>query len=167
MLKGLFLKISRNAARKDMEKFLAYLQCGTDDEMAMMLCSTGLAIKGLRIGDVIRRPFPEDVFSGEAAVDAETSVELSLYISEMNVVRKHIAGVEDQRQQLFASGLGVLVQTFRALQHPELFVLGRSFWKELQRGAEGFNETMMAINPDLDESDLPSLRPVPNMLAPD
>lgn len=169
MLQGLFKKVGKKAAQKDMEKFLAYVQSGTDSEMAMMLCATGLACAFLRTTNSVSRPFPEGVFRGDVAVsaDGKMSAELSLYILEINNVRQTITASENQRYQLIASGLGVLVQTIRALQHPELFALGRSFWRELQRGAEGFDETMMAIRPDLDASDLQSLSPVPNMLAPD
>lgn len=36
MLKGLFKKIGRKAAQEDMDNFLAYVQSGTDSEIAMI-----------------------------------------------------------------------------------------------------------------------------------
>jgi len=167
MLKGFFKKIGRKAARKDMDEFLAFVQSGTDSEMAMMLCATGMARELLRTADSFSRPFPEDVVLGVTAVNEEVSVDLSLYILEINSVRKKFNASENEQYQFISSGLGVFVQTIRALQDPELFARGRSFWKELQRGADGFEEAMMKIRPDLDESGLRSFRPTPNMLAPE
>ena len=167
MLKRLAKKAALKSAQKDMEPFLGFLRSGTDDEMAMMLCATGFACQFLRTSDVFSRLFPEGVFLGEIAVDNEVSADLSRYILEINVVRKTMNASGDRRQEFTSSGLGVFVQTFRALQYPELFALGRALWGELQRGSEGFADAVRGINPDFSESDIGSLRPTPNMLAPD
>jgi hypothetical protein len=166
MLKSLFKKVGDKAANKEMDNFLAYLQVGTESEMAMILTATSLARQFLSTSKNISRPFPEEYFQGTTAIDQNAIVELSLYNMELINLRKKLVSSDHDGYQLLASGLGVLIHTFRALSIPQLFPNGRILWKELLRGAGDYRECMREIRPDLDDKEIDQLWPVPNMLAP-
>ena len=113
--------------------------------------------------------FPEGEFRGIAPVDDRAIDRLCWYNIRLIRMKREFQKMDGDPAALTATGLVILVLSFRALANPELFVDGRVIWRELKRGIGGWKEHMELIAPSLasEPERLTQLWLFPNALAPE
>jgi len=167
MFKWVFKKISDRTINKEIDAYISKMQVGTDSEMGMMLTAVTLARNLLLTSEHVSKPFPENYFAGVSPIIGEEAVvELSMYNLELLSLRKQLVLSSDDRHQVMAAGLDILIHSLRSLYNTDLFPKGRLLWSELLRGTDYYAECMRFRRPDLSDDDLLALWPAPNMLAP-
>jgi len=107
----------------DLERFLVALKGMSDQELGMVVAMAAILRMELR---------PQGLFPDEALDIAST-----LPKSERKAVRSGMSGLAlnlQKKNDPSAGAAMVWLHTLRALQFPELRLLGRQMWGELQRG---------------------------------
>jgi hypothetical protein len=111
------------ASAKDLERFVASLR-GQSEAQIALLVAVAAAIR-VRLRDAGH--LPDDVFRVNAGSEYEqATVQRRLG----RLVHKYQNGSE----YVDAAGAMVWIHTLRALDTPELHVLGRQMWQQLERG---------------------------------
>ncbi len=149
---------SVKTATEDLERFLKSLRGTSDEEIGMLVVVATMIRVNLRKGGRL----PDDYLRIPARGDG--SAHAPLYLSRL------IRTFQKIDQPTDASGAMVWLHTLRSLAFPELRVLGREMWGELQRGfpyvERSFSEFEAMTNSPVSAEVRKEARFLPSDLAP-
>ncbi|MBL4927934.1 hypothetical protein [Fuscibacter oryzae] len=115
---------SAKAATEDIERQIAMLKGADDDDLGLLIASATFYRFFLNQHGVV----PSGAFDLGEVRDAEGC---DFFPMELN---RLIREAQKEGNPVGAAGLMILLHSARAINMPELRFLGRSMWKELQRG---------------------------------
>ena len=135
-LKAKAQKKINDSMRDDLSRFLLSLQGSTSEELATLLViATTIRLKLLQAGTISESALDLSQYKGTFEEDMA-----ALKINRL------ISGFQKAGQPSDAAGAMVWLHSVRALQTPELRLLGRQMWKELTRGLAHLDETAFELS---------------------
>lgn len=124
---------SANAAKEDLERFVASLRGASDEELGMLIATaTTIRVRLMQSGSL-----PVHALALPTPGDGTARVQLHL----ANLVREF----QKMGQPSDAAGAMIWLHSMRALAFPEVRHLGRQMWKELQRGFQNAPDALNDI----------------------
>jgi hypothetical protein len=118
------------------DAYLASLHEASTDALAGMLAAAMQAKKALDTTRIVDVPFPVDILSGEAALDAAGRQRAVHYISELRRFQQKCVAEGTILTTAVAKGLDVWIITLLTLTLPDRPV-GAEMWSYLVRGETG------------------------------
>jgi hypothetical protein len=123
-LKSRVQKASVDAMRDDLERFARSLEGASSQEAAdVLMMATLVRLQLEKSGQLVPSAF--------SPMHSSDSLEADLLPLKIN---RFISDMQKQGKMELAAGAMVWLHTARVVVNPELRLLGRTMWKELQRG---------------------------------
>ncbi len=119
------------AAREDIERFILGLKGGSDEELGFVVAQA--TVFRLMFRD--KNLFPDSALGVGPPLPNDERLQVQTFLGEMvSQFQSESGGEAATGATSFALGTMVWLHSMRAVTYPEIRVLGREMWQQLERG---------------------------------